>query len=144
MNLPANDDPARRLRELAVVFLRLGVLAFGGPAAHIAMMDDEVVERRRWLSREGFLDLLGAANLIPGPNSTELAIHIGYQRAGWPGLLVAGSCFILPAAAIVGGLAWAYDRYQALPAVAALFHGVVPVIVAVVLQALGRLGRAAL
>ncbi|HEX6989519.1 MAG TPA: chromate efflux transporter [Bacillota bacterium] len=144
MNVLANPDPARRLRELAVVFLRLGVLAFGGPAAHIAMMDDEIVERRRWLSRERFLDLLGAANLIPGPNSTELAIHIGYQRAGWPGLLVAGSCFILPAAAIVGGLAWAYDRYQALPAVAALFHGVVPVIVAVVLQALGRLGRAAL
>ena len=91
----------QRLAELATVFLRLGAIAFGGPAAHIAMMDNEVVNRRQWMSREQLLDLLGITNLIPGPNSTELAIHIGYERAGWRGLLVAGSCFILPAMLIV-------------------------------------------
>ena len=92
------------LRSLASLFLRLGLTAFGGPAAHIAMMEDEVVVRRRWLTREEFLDLLGATNLIPGPNSTELAIHIGHRQAGWRGLLLAGTCFILPAALIVSGL----------------------------------------
>src|ERR1044072_8112493 len=103
------------LAELALLFLKLGTIAFGGPAAHIAMMEDEVVRRRRWLSRDEFLDLLGAANLIPGPNSTELAIHIGHRQAGWPGLLVAGTCFILPAALIVATFAWAYVRYGSLP-----------------------------
>src|SRR6266508_2668690 len=98
------------LRELALLFLRLGTTAFGGPAAHIAMMEDEVVRRRRWLTREEFLDLLGATNLIPGPNSTELAIHVGHVRAGWAGLVVAGTCFILPAVGIVTGCAWAYVR----------------------------------
>ena len=131
------------MRELALLFLRLGVTAFGGPAAHIAMMEEEVVRRRRWLTREEFLDLLGAANLIPGPNSTELAIHIGHRRAGWPGLLVAGTCFILPAALIVLALAWAYVRYGALPEVGAILYGVKPVIVAVVAQALGKLARTA-
>src|SRR5216684_719121 len=105
------------IRELAAFFLRLGTTAFGGPAAHIALMEDEVVRRRRWLSREKFLDLLGATNLIPGPNSTEMAIHIGHQKRGWPGLLVAGICFIVPAVLIVGTLAWAYVRFGKLPQV---------------------------
>jgi chromate transporter len=129
---------------LAVLFLKLGAIAFGGPAAHIAMMEYEVVRRRRWLSREEFLDLLGATNLIPGPNSTELAIHLGHRRAGWPGLLVAGACFILPAALIVTAFAWAYVRYGALPEVAGILYGVKPVIIAVVLRALWSLARAAI
>jgi len=132
------------LRELAALFLKLGTTAFGGPAAHIAMMEDEVVRRRRWLTREEFLDYLGATNLIPGPNSTELAIHIGHARAGWPGLVVAGACFILPAALIVGAIAWAYVRFGTLPAAAGLLYGVKPVVIAVVLQALWGLGRTAL
>jgi chromate transporter len=132
-----------RLIELATLFLRLGATAFGGPAAHIAMFEDEVVRRRQWLARDEFLDLLGATNLIPGPNSTELAIHIGRQRAGWPGLLVAGSCFILPAALIVTVIAWAYVQFGRLPNAGALLYGVKPVIIAVVLQALWGLGRTA-
>jgi len=135
---------AEALRELALLFLRLGVTAFGGPAAHIALMEDEIVGRRGWLSRAEFLDLLGAANLIPGPNSTEVAIHVGYARAGWPGLVVAGACFILPAALIVTGFAWAYVRYGALPAVGGFLYGVKPVVIALVAQALWRLGRTAL
>ena len=135
---------SRCLRELAWLFLRLGTTAFGGPAAHIAMMEDEVVRRRQWLSREEFLDLLGATNLIPGPNSTEMAIHIGHRRAGWAGLVVAGSCFILPATLIVTAIAWAYVRFGQLPKVEGLLYGVKPVIIAVVLQALWGLGRTAL
>ena len=131
------------LRELAALFARLGFTAFGGPAAHIAMMEDEVVRRRGWLSRARFLDLLGATNLIPGPNSTELAIHIGHDRAGWAGLVVAGACFILPAVAIVTGLAWAYVRFGAMPELAGVLYGVKPVIIAVVVQALWSLGRSA-
>jgi chromate transporter len=123
--------------------LRLGLTAFGGPAAHIAMMEQEVVRRRAWLSREEFLDLLGAANLIPGPSSTELALFIGYRRAGWTGLVLGGACFILPAALIVGGCAWAYVRFGALPQVASLLYGVKPVVIAIVLQALLGLGRSA-
>jgi len=134
----------RALREIAWLFLKLGTIAFGGPAAHIAMMEDEVVRRRRWISREDFLDLLGASNLIPGPNSTELAIHIGHQKAGWPGLLIAGTCFILPAALIVSVFGWAYVRYGSLPQVGAVLYGVKPVIIAIVLMALWRLGREAL
>lgn len=130
------------LWELALLFLRLGTTAFGGPAAHIAMMEDEVVRRRRWLSREKFLDLLGATNLIPGPNSTELAIHIGHQQAGWAGLIVAGACFILPAALMVSAFAWAYVRYGSLPQARWVLYGVKPVIIAVVLQALWGLSRA--
>ena len=133
-----------RLAELARLFLRLGSTAFGGPAAHIALMEDEVVRRRGWLSREEFVDLLGATNLIPGPNSTELAIHVGFSRAGWPGLVVAGACFILPAALIVTGFAWAYVRYGSLPAAEGFLHGVKPVVIALVAQALWRLGRTAL
>ena len=132
------------LWELARLFLKLGTIAFGGPAAHIAMMEDEVVRRRRWLTREKFLDLLGATNLIPGPNSTEMAIHIGYYRAGWAGLIVAGSCFILPAALIVTVLAWAYVRYGSIPEVKGVLYGIKPVIIAIVLQALWSLGRAAI
>ena len=103
---------SRVLAEVAALFLKLGLLGFGGPAAHIALMEDEVVRRRGWLSRERFLDLVGATNLIPGPNSTEMAIHIGHVRAGWPGLVVAGVSFILPAFLIVSGVAWAYVRYR--------------------------------
>src|ERR1044071_358021 len=103
------------LWTISLLFLRLGTTAFGGPAAHVAMMEDEVVRRRRWLTREQFLDYLGATNLIPGPNSPGLAIHVGHARAGWPGLVVAGACFILPAATIVGAIAWGYLRYGALP-----------------------------
>ena len=131
------------LKELALFFLRLGVTAFGGPAAHIAIMEDELVRRRKWLSREKFLDLLGASNLIPGPSSSELAIHIGYLQAGWAGLLAGGVCFILPAAILVGIIAWAYVRFGHLPAIAALLYGVKPVVIAVIVQALYGLGRTA-
>jgi chromate transporter len=131
------------LKELALFFLRLGITAFGGPAAHIAIMEDELVRRRKWLSREKFLDLLGASSLIPGPSSSELAIHIGYLRAGWAGLLIGGVCFIFPAAMLVGIIAWAYVRFGHLPAVAALLYGVKPVVIAVILQALWGLGRTA-
>jgi len=133
----------QRLKELAQVFLRLGAIAFGGPAAHIAMMDDEVVKRRQWMSRDNLLDLIGVTNLLPGPNSTELAIHIGYERAGWAGLLVAGSCFILPAMILVWLLAIAYVRYQTVPQVAWLLYGIKPVIIAIVLQALWKLSKKA-
>ncbi|HKU61016.1 MAG TPA: chromate efflux transporter [Gemmatimonadales bacterium] len=132
------------LGELARVFLKLGTIGFGGPAAHIALMEDEVVRRRRWLSREAFLDYLGATNLIPGPNSTELAIHIGHARAGWPGLLVAGASFILPAVVIVTAVAWAYVRFGTLPAAESVLYGVKPVVIAVVAQALWGLGRTAI
>jgi len=132
------------LTDLALLFLRLGTTAFGGPAAHIAIMEDEVVRRRHWLSREKFLDLLGATNLIPGPTSTEMAIHIGYQEGGWPGLLVAGTCFILPAAVIVGALAWGYVKFGKLPEVAGVLYGVKPVIIVIVLQALSALSKTAI
>jgi len=132
-----------RLSELAVVFLRLGILGFGGPAAHIAMMRDEVVRRRRWMTDQMFLDLVGATNLIPGPNSTEMAIHIGYARAGWRGLLVAGGCFIVPAMVIVIAFAWGYTRYGTVPAAVRLLYGIKPVIIAVIAQALWSLGRTA-
>jgi chromate transporter len=132
------------LRELAIFFASLGTTAFGGPAAHTAMMLREVVERRQWLTREEFLDLASATNLIPGPNSTELAIHIGQRRAGWRGLLVAGACFILPAALIVTACAWAYVRYGTLPAATGAMRGVKPVIIAIVLLALRDLAKTAL
>lgn len=133
----------RRLGELATLFLKLGVIGFGGPAAHIAMMEDEVVRRRGWLTRDAFLDLLGATNLIPGPNSTEMAIHIGRERAGAAGLVVAGACFILPAMLLVMACGWAYVRFGSLPQVGALLYGVKPVIIAVVVQALWGLSRSA-
>lgn len=131
------------LLDLARLFLRLGITAFGGPPAHIAMMRDEVVQRRGWLSEQEFLDLLGATNLIPGPNSTEMAIHIGHRRAGWRGLLVSGICFILPAMLIVLALAWGYMRYGATPQVSAILYGIKPVVIALIVQALWNLGRQA-
>jgi chromate transporter len=123
------------LADLATLFLRLGTTAFGGPAAHIAMMRDEVVHRRQWISDAEFLDLLGATNLIPGPNSTEMAIHVGHRRAGWAGLIVAGVCFIFPAALITLALAWAYVRFGARPEAAWLLYGVKPVVIAIVAHA---------
>ncbi len=132
-------DERTSLRELALLFFRLGATAFGGPAAHIAMMQDEVVRRRKWLSDERFLDLLGATNLIPGPNSTEMAIHIGYERRRWSGLVVAGVAFIVPAMLMTAALGWAYARYGAVPAAGWLLYGVKPVILGVVVQAIWSL-----
>src|SRR5262245_36059124 len=140
----SNPPPARGrvpLHTVAALFLRLGATSFGGPAAHIALMEDEVVRRRGWLTHAEFLDLLGATNLIPGPNSTEMAIHIGHRVAGWRGLFVAGACFILPALLIVSALAWIYVRYSQLPAIAAVLYCMKPVVIAVVIQALWRLAR---
>jgi chromate transporter len=131
------------LREIAILFLRLGTTAFGGPAAHIAIMEDEFVRRRHWITQEKFLDLLGAVNLIPGPNSTEMAIFIGYLRAGWAGLVIAGVCFIVPAMLMVMGIAWAYVRFGSLPQFTGLLYGIKPVVIAVILQALWGLGRKA-
>lgn len=133
-----------QLREVAALFLRLGFTAFGGPAAHIAMMEDETVRRRHWLTHEQFLDLFGAASLIPGPSSTEMAIYLGFRRAGWPGLVLGGVCFILPAALITTGIAWAYLRYGSLPQAGAILYGIKPIIIALVAQALWSLGRTAL
>ncbi len=132
------------LAEVIGLFLKMGFTAFGGPAAHIGIMHDEVVRRRKWLSEEQFLDLLGATNLIPGPNSTEMVIHIGYLRAGWPGLIAAGACFIVPAMTITMALAWAYVRYGATPQAASILEPVQPVIIVIILQALVLLGRKAL
>ena len=132
------------LAEIIRLFLRLGFTAFGGPAAHISMMHDEVVTRRQWMTDQHFLDLVGATNLIPGPNSTEMAIHIGYERGGWRGLIAAGVCFIMPAVLIVLVLAWAYVEYGSTPQGDALLYGIKPVIIAIVLQALVRLAPKAL
>ncbi|HZY65416.1 MAG TPA: chromate efflux transporter [Rubrobacteraceae bacterium] len=131
------------LRELVRLFLKLGFLAFGGPAAHIAMMHEEVVTRRKWMDDQEFLDLVGATNLIPGPNSTELAIHLGRVRAGWRGLLVAGACFIVPAALIVLAFAVLYARYGSTPEAGRLLYGIIPVIIAVIAQALWGLLKTA-
>lgn len=132
------------LAEIAALFLRLGFTAFGGPAAHIAIMHNEVVLRRKWLTDEQFLDLLGATNLIPGPNSTEMAIHIGYLRAGWAGLLLGGFCFIAPATLMVLTLAWLYVRFGSTPQAGWLLYGVKPVVIAIIVQALWTLGSKAL
>lgn len=146
---PAYKDlaPAQqreRLQELAIVFLKLGSIAFGGPAAHIAMIDDEVVKRRQWLTRQQLLDLIGFTNLIPGPNSTELAIHIGLERGGWRGLVVAGVSFILPAMLIVWALAALYAQSQTVPQLEWVLYGIKPVIIAIVIQALWKLGKSAI
>jgi chromate transporter len=130
--------------EIIRLFLRLGITAFGGPAAHIAMMHQEVVNKRKWLSEQEFLDLLGATNLIPGPNSTEMSIHIGYRRAGWPGLILGGASFILPAMLIVLGLAFLYVSFGQTPTARWLLTGVTPVVIALVVQALWWLGRTAI
>jgi chromate transporter len=132
------------LVEVAALFLKLGFTAFGGPAAHIGIMHDEVVQRRKWLTDEEFLDLLGATNLIPGPNSTEMAIHIGYLRAGWPGLLAGGFCFVAPATLIVLILAWLYVQYGTTPQAEWLLYGIKPVVIAIIAQALWTLGGKAL
>jgi chromate transporter len=133
----------RKLKEIAVLFLKLGTIAFGGPAAHIAMMHDETVKKRKWLGDQQFLDLVGATNLIPGPNSTEMAIHIGFLRAGWPGLIVGGLCFIVPAMLIVLLLAWVYVRFGAMPQARWLLYGITPVVISIIVQALWSLGRKA-
>jgi chromate transporter len=132
-----------RLGELAQLFCKLGVIGFGGPVAHIAMIEDEVVKRRQWLTREHFLDLIGATNLIPGPNSTEMAIHVGYIYAGWLGLIVAGVSFILPAVLITGIFAGIYVTYGTLPQVAPILYGIKPVVLAVVINALLGLAKKA-
>lgn len=147
--LVSNNEPdssiplsqRKALKEIFFPFLRLGFIAFGGPAAHIAMMRDEVVKRRKWISDERFIDLWGTCNLVPGPTSTELAIYLGYQRAGWPGLIIGGVCFICPAMLIVLVLAWAYVTYGSLPQVAWLFYGIKPVVVGIITYALWGLCR---
>ena len=128
--------PRANLLDIALLFLRLGFTAFGGPAAHIAIMEDEVVRRRRWITHERFLDMLGAANLIPGPSSSELAIFIGYEQAGLRGLVIAGTCFILPAALMTALIAWAYVRFGSLPRASSVLYGIKPVVIAIVAQAL--------
>jgi chromate transporter len=131
------------LQTIALVFLKLGTIAFGGPAAHIAMMEDEFVTRRQWLTREQFLDRPATANLIPGPSSTEMAIFIGYEKRGWPGLLVAGCAFIVPAAIMVGTIAWAYVRYGTLPQANGVLYALKPVVISTVVQAFWKLGLTA-
>ncbi|MFY9906362.1 MAG: chromate efflux transporter [Terriglobales bacterium] len=129
------------LGEIALVFLKLGTIAFGGPAAHLAMMEEEFVRRRRWITHAEFLDRLATANLIPGPSSTEVAIFVGQLKRGWRGLIVAGCCFIVPAALMVSLIAWAYVRFGSLPKVEGVLSAIKPAVVAIVIQALGKLGR---
>lgn len=138
-----NQPLSKKLSEVAGLFLKLGVTGFGGPAAHIAMMHDETVKRRKWLNDQEFLDLVGATNLIPGPNSTEMAIHIGFLRAGWPGLITGGVCFIVPAMVSVLVLAWAYVRFGSMPQATWLLYGIKPVVIAIIAQALWGLAQKA-
>jgi chromate transporter len=138
------DGRSKRLRELAGLFTRLGFTAFGGPAAHVALMEDEIVTRRKWLDRAHFLDLIAAVNFVPGPNSTELAIHIGQLRAGLPGLIVAGACFICPAMLIILVISWAYVRFGAIPQVIPALHSVTAAVVAIILYAICRFARTAI
>ncbi|MFN6156348.1 chromate efflux transporter [Anabaena sp. AL09] len=139
-----NNLSFNRLTQVAKLFLKLGIIGFGGPVAHIAMIEDEVVKRRQWLTQEHFLDLLGVTNLIPGPNSTEMAIHIGYIYAGWLGLIVAGVCFILPAVLITGLFAYLYVNYGTLPQVLPLLYGIKPVVLAIIINAIWGLGKKAI
>src|ERR1035438_2914335 len=132
------------LSEIAMVFLKLGTIAFGGPAAHLAMMEEEFVRRRHWITHAEFLDRLATANLIPGPSSTEVAIFVGQLKRGWRGLIVAGCCFIIPAAVMVSVIAWAYVRFGSLPRVEGVFYALKPAVVAIVIQALGKLARTGL
>ncbi len=133
-----------KLAEVARLFFKLGCIAFGGPAAHIAMMEHEVVQKRRWISKQHFLDLIGATNLIPGPNSTEMTMHCGHERAGIPGLIVAGACFIFPAVVISGVFAWLYAQYGQLPSVEPFIFGIKPAVLAIIAAAIYKLGRKAL
>jgi chromate transporter len=139
----ADSTSKSSLGEVFRLFLRLGLTAFGGPAAHLGLMQREAVERRGWMSREHFLDLVGACNLLPGPGSTQVAMALGYTRAGWMGLLAAGTCFIFPAAVATLALAWAYVRYGSLPQAQGLLYGAKPVMVAIIVQAVWSLGRTA-
>ncbi len=139
----SDSSPLREvsLTEIACVFLKLGTIAFGGPAAHLAMMEEEFVRRRQWITHAEFLDRLATANLIPGPSSTEVAIFIGQLKRGWRGLIVAGFCFIIPAALIVSAIAWAYVRFGSLPRAQNVFFAIKPVVVAIIIQAIGRMSR---
>ena len=132
------------LKEVAKLFLKLGIIGFGGPAVHISMMQEEVVVKKKWVSEQHFLDLVGATNLIPGPNSTEMAIHIGHERAGWKGLIVAGICFILPAVLITGFFAWLYKEYGQLPELKPFLYGIKPAIIAIILSAIFPLAKKSL
>lgn len=132
------------LKELARLFLKLGIIGFGGPAAHIAMMQEEVVVKKKWLTEQHFLDLIGATNLIPGPNSTEMAIHIGHEKAGWKGLIVAGFCFIFPAVIITLLFAWSYKEYGQLPELKPFLYGIKPAIIAIILSAIFPLAKKSL
>lgn len=132
------------LKEVATLFFKLGSIAFGGPAAHIAMMEDEVVKKKKWMTHQHFLDLVGATNLIPGPNSTEMTMHCGHERAGWKGLIVAGVCFVFPAVAITMVFAWLYQQYGQLPNVEPFIYGIKPAVIAIILGAVYRLGKKAL
>jgi chromate transporter len=138
-----NPPRLERLREVAGLFLKLGMTSFGGPAAHIAMMHSEIVQHRKWLNDQEFLDLLGATNLIPGPNSTEMAIHVGFLQAGWIGLVTAGLCFLTPAMLIVLMLAWIYVRFGSTPQAQWLLYGIKPVVIAIIIQAIWSLARKA-
>ncbi|PWH85394.1 chromate efflux transporter [Brumimicrobium oceani] len=133
-----------RLKEVAQLFFKLGSIAFGGPAAHIAMMEDEVVKKRKWMTQQHFLDMVGATNLIPGPNSTEMTMHCGHERAGWKGLIVAGVCFVFPAVVITMVLAYLYQQYGQMPKVEPFIYGIKPAVIAIILGAVYRLGKKAL
>lgn len=133
-----------KVKEVALLFLKLGITAFGGPSAHIAMMQQEVVTKRKWMTQQHFLNIIGAVNLIPGPNSTEIAIHTGYSRAGWKGLVAAGICFILPAVLITGAFAWLYKTYGSLPQVQPFVYGIKPAVIAIILSAVYPLGKKAI
>jgi len=141
---PSNPSNNKNLKEVASLFFKLGSIAFGGPAAHVAMMEDEVVKKRKWMSQEHFLDLMGATNLIPGPNSTEMTMHCGHERAGWKGLFVAGTCFIFPAVVITCIFAFLYEKYGQLPEVEPYIYGIKPAVIAIIIMAAYRLGKKAL
>ncbi|MDX9695484.1 MAG: chromate transporter, partial [Bacteroidales bacterium] len=138
-----NQPKKSRLKEVGALFLKLGGIAFGGPAAHIAMMEDEVVKKRKWMSHEHFLDLVGATNLIPGPNSTEMTMHCGHERAGWKGLIVAGVSFILPAVIITMVFAFLYQKYGKLPQIEPFIYGIKPAVISIIVFAVYNLGKKA-